>query len=68
MKKVKLEDKYCKKCGKELPLGSKNKYCERCKRGIGHNILGKGLAGLSVLGLVVVAAGKAFIDGDGKGE
>lgn len=31
MKTVKLEDKYCKKCGKELPFGTKKKYCERCE-------------------------------------
>lgn len=31
MKKIRLEEKSCKRCGKDLPIDWQGKYCERCQ-------------------------------------
>lgn len=58
MKKVKLEDKYCKKCGKELPFGTKKKYCERCENIRMERLKKIGGIGITGFGLVLTVGKK----------
>lgn len=51
MKKIKLEEKSCKRCGKDLPIDWKGKYCERCQ---GLRIDKVKKVGLSAISLVAV--------------
>jgi hypothetical protein len=56
--------KYCKKCGKEIPLNSKKDTCENCQnkkngiiRKIGEGVLGIGSLVVSIV-LLVITRGK----------
>lgn len=55
MKKIRLEEKSCKKCGKDLPIDWQGKYCERCQN-LRLSRLKK--IGSAALGLVAIVVGK----------
>ena len=56
-------NRYCKKCGKQLPQGYRKKYCEACMGKAVHNAKkGVGIGGsLAALGLAAVKIIKKFI-------
>lgn len=63
MKTRKSEVKYCKKCGKELPFGTKKKYCEHCVNLKVDKIKKVGEVGMKALGLGVTTLGIAVTVG-----
>lgn len=57
MKKIRLEEKSCKRCGKDLPIDWQGKYCERCQ----NLRLGRvKKIGSAALGLVALVVSKEF--------
>lgn len=51
-----MENKICKKCGKELPINYKGKYCEHCTAVRAENTKKGLLAVLAFAALAVPAA------------
>ena len=59
MKKIRLEEKSCKRCGKDLPIDWQGKYCERCQ----NIMIGRvKKVGKAAFGLVAIVA--AYFLGD----
>jgi len=52
--------KYCKKCGKELPIGNKKNLCENCQNKANGVIrkIGEGALFVASLALYVITKGK----------
>lgn len=53
MKKIRLEEKSCKGCGKDLPIDWQGKYCERCQNLRIGRVKKLGSAALGLVTLVV---------------
>ncbi len=53
MKKIRLEEKSCKRCGKDLPIDWQGKYCERCQNLRIGRVKKLGSAALGLVTLVV---------------
>ncbi len=58
MKKIRLEEKSCKRCGKDLPIDWQGKYCERCQNLRIGRVKKLGSAALGLVTLVVKTKSK----------